>query len=123
VETLYAGDYSAVVNTYGELVVRTKAPRHIVKMSVSGEDYKSELIPYSDISRSFAASPVLIATYAGDRYLNIDMDCGAQRWNGGKSMIWLRKALYVAGFSKKEVDKLFREMKKYGATNSVRRSG
>jgi hypothetical protein len=66
---------------------------------------------------------VLIATYAGDRYANVDLDLGAKRWNGGKSMVWLRRLMYAYGFSKKEADKLFREMKKYGATNSVRRSG
>jgi len=43
--------------------------------------------------------PLFAASFAGDGYWNVDLDCGMSRWNGQKSEAEVRKALRRCGFS------------------------
>jgi hypothetical protein len=58
--------------------------------------------------------PTLIATYAGDRYLNADVECGAQRYNGRMSIVAVRRGMAKLGFDRAAIDKLLREVKRGG---------
>jgi hypothetical protein len=46
--------------------------------------------------------PLFAASFAGDGFFNIDLDCGFQRWSGTKSESEVRTALRQCGFSLKE---------------------
>jgi hypothetical protein len=43
------------------------------------------------------------ANYAGDRHYNVDLDCGAQRWNGTQTSAAVSKALRKCGFDSIQV--------------------
>jgi hypothetical protein len=66
-------------------------------------------------------TPIVVANYAGPKMLNVDIEAGAQRWNGTKSMHWLRKALRIVGFDDKLIDTMFRKLKDAGPNTSVGR--
>lgn len=108
-----AGQYRAVVEE-GVLRLRQVTERHLSVVSVSPDGTEVRAMPDSSLGASMAASPVLMATWAGDGYADVDLDCGAQRWNGTKSLRWLRLSLYRGGFSKGQVDGLLRRMKAAG---------
>jgi hypothetical protein len=93
--------------------------RHLTVVKIGPEGTAVEAVPYSKLGPRFAATPVLAATWAGDRYANVDLDCGAQRWRGTKSLVWVRSGLYNAGFDKRQVDSLFRQMRKVGPQDYV----
>lgn len=103
-----------VVVEDGLLKVFQFAERHLTVVNVSPQGTEVSAVPYSSIGPAVAASPVLMATWAGDGYANVDLDCGAQRWNGTKSLRWIRRGLYRAGFTKEQVDGLLGEMKAAG---------
>ena len=46
--------------------------------------------------------PLFAASFAGDGFFNIDLDCGFQRWNGMKPESEVRTALRRCGFSLRE---------------------
>jgi len=115
------GNYTAIV-TNGLLKLLQIAERHLTVVTVTADTTEVKAVPYSAISPSLSASPLLTATWAGAGYAHVDLDCGAQRWNGTKSMMWLRKGLYRAGFSKENVDALFRQMRLVGPQDHVGRS-
>ena len=108
-----AGQYRAVVED-GVLRLLKVTERYLTAVNMSPGGTEVRAVPYSSLGASMTASPVLIATWDGDGYANVDLDCGAQRWNGGKSLRWLRSGLYRAGFSKSQVDSLLRRMKAAG---------
>lgn len=59
-------------------------------------------------------SPIIAFTSADDPlWLDADIDCGAQRWNGCKSTTFVRNGLLKLGFSQKQVSKVFRALRKY----------
>jgi len=107
------GTYTGQVED-GVLKLLQAAERHITVVKVGPEGTTAEAVPYSKFGPAMAASPVLRATWAGDGYANVDLDCGAQRWRGTKSLRWIRSGLYKAGFDKRQVDSLFRQMRKFG---------
>ena len=111
---IQAGTYTATVNGHGVLKLHQAKERYIQTVTVTPEGQTVEAVPYSAIGNAFASTPIVAATYAGDRYANVDLDCGCQRWNGMKSLMWLRNGLSKAGFDKPQVDDLLREMKKTG---------
>lgn len=113
-----AGTYTAQV-VDGVLKLLQAAERHLPVVRVSPQGAAVEAVPYSSISPAFAAAPVLRATWAGDGYANVDLDCGAQRFDGTKSLRWIRSGLYNAGFGKRDVDALFRQMRKVGPQNTL----
>ncbi len=108
-----AGQYRASV-TDGVLRLLQVTERYLTAVNMSPEGTEIRAMPYSSLGASMAASPVLMATWDGDGYANVDLDCGAQRWNGTKSLRWIRTGLYRAGFSKPQVDGLLRRMKAAG---------
>ena len=61
---------------------------------------------------SIAARPVFAATYAGDRYAEVDLSAGFQRWHGSKSLVAVRRALARCGFEGSATDSLLRDMKR-----------
>jgi len=95
--------------------------RHLTVVTVTPDTTEVKAVPYSSIAPSLAASPLLSATWAGAGYANVDLDAGAQRWNGTKPMVWLRRGLYKAGFDKRQVDSLFRQLRKTGPQAHVGR--
>jgi len=115
-----AGTYTAKIDG-DTLELRQDAERHIYVVEVVDGEVTEKQVPYSSIGPGLAKSPILAATWAGDRAVNVDLDCGAQRWNGVKTMIWLRKGLIEIGFDRTQVDAIFREMRKGGPQRSVRR--
>jgi len=112
--TLQEGDYTVQVSEDSVVKLSQRSERHITSVNVSPERVSVQAIPYSRIGRRMAAAPLLAATWAGDGYANVDLDCGAQRFNGTRSLRWLRSGLYRAGFSKSQVDSVFRQMRKSG---------
>ena len=60
---------------------------------------------------AIAARPVFAATYAGDRYAEVDLSAGFQRWHGSKSLLAVRQALRRCGFDRSTTDSLLRDMK------------
>jgi hypothetical protein len=56
----------------------------------------TELLEYAN------SVPLFAATFAGDGFFNIDLDCGFQRWSGMKSESEVRTALRQCGFSLEE---------------------
>ena len=115
------GTYTATVNDYGVLKLHQAKERHLQKVTFTSQGTTVEQVPYAALGNAFAATPVVAATYAGDRYANVDLDAGWQRWNGLKSLLWLRKGLCKAGFDKQQVNDLLREMKKEGPHTSCPR--
>ena len=107
-----------VVLDDGILKIFTTKERTFQKVTLKGEDIEVDNVPYPP---GMASSPVIACNYAGNGYLNCDIDAGCQRWNGPKSMRWLRKSLYQIGFSKKEVDDMWKYLKKFGEQTSIRR--
>jgi len=61
---------------------------------------------------SIATRPVFAATYAGDRYADVDLYAGFQRWHGPKSLVSVRKALGRCGFDRDTTDSLLKQMKR-----------
>ena len=108
-----AGQYRAVVKD-GLLKLFQAAERHLTVVNATPQSIEVKAVPYSAIGPALAASPVLMATWAGDGYAEVDLDCGAQRWNGTKSLRWIRSGLYRAGFTKQQVDALLRKMRSAG---------
>jgi len=60
---------------------------------------------------SIAGQPVFAATYAGDRYADVDLCAGFQRWHGSKSLVSVRKALGRCGFDRATTSSLLKQMK------------
>ena len=118
---IQVGNHVAIVTDDGRLEVRQATERHLTVVNASPSGTTVKAVPYSDISPGMAASSLLSANWAGDGYANVDLDCGAQRWNGTKSLGWIRKGLYRAGFEKQQVDALFRQMRKGGPQSYVGR--
>ena len=114
------GTYTAVV-VDGSFRLLQSAERHLTVVNVNAETTEVKAVPYSSIASSLAASPVLSATWAGAGYANVDLDAGAQRWNGIRSLRWIRSGLYRAGFDKRQVDSLFRQLRKTGPQAHVGR--
>lgn len=114
------GNYTAVV-TDGLLKLLQATERHLTVVTVTPDTTEVEAVPYSSLGPTMAASPVLSATWAGDGYANVDLDAGAQRWNGTKSLRWIRSGLYRAGFDRRQVDSLFRQLRKTGPQAHVGR--
>ena len=119
-EAIQRGTYTATV-TDGTLKLSQATERHIAVVNASSSGTTVKGVPYSDISPGMAASSLLSANWAGDGYANVDLDCGAQRWNGTKSLQWVRTGLYRAGFEKQQVDAIFRQMRKAGPQDYVGR--
>lgn len=65
---------------------------------------------------AIAARPVFAATYAGDRYAEVDLSAGFSRWHGPRSLLAVRKALRRCGFDRGTVDSLLRHMKREQAS-------
>jgi hypothetical protein len=63
-----------------------------------------------------AAMPVFAATYAGERYAEVDLCAGFQRWHGNKSLVSVRKALGRCGFGRDTTDSLLKQMKREQAS-------
>jgi hypothetical protein len=118
---MQVGNYTAVVTDEGTLKLSQATERHIAVVNASPEGTTVKAVPYSSISPGMAASLLLSANWAGDGYANIDVDCGAQRWNGTKSLQWVRTGLYRAGFDKGQVDSIFHQMRKNGPQSYVGR--
>ena len=116
---IQVGTYTAVV-VDGLLRLLQSEERHIGVVNVAPQGTTISTLAYSSISPAMAASPVLMATWAGDGYADVDLDCGAQRWNGMKSLRWIRSGLYRAGFTKAQVDALLREMRSAGTRTCPR---
>lgn len=112
--------HTAEVND-GVLTVNQLAERNLPVVHIGPQGTTVEAVPYSKLGPRMSASPLLRATWAGDGYANVDLDCGAMRWNGTKSMRFLRTGLCGAGFDGKQVDALFRQMRKVGPQSSVYR--
>lgn len=108
-----AGEYRAVVAD-GVLRLLQVTERHLTVVHVGAEGTAVRAVPYSSVGPRMSSSPVVAATWAGDGYANVDLDCGGQRWSGTKSLRWLRSGLYGAGFSKGQVDALLRGMRAAG---------
>ena len=51
-------------------------------------------------------SPVFSATWAGYKRWNVDIDCGAQRFNGTKSSRQIIKALENCYFEQEQIDQI-----------------
>ena len=106
---LTRGDYKLTVN--GGLLKLFYEKEKFLTAVTNGE---VKQVPYESIGPRMASSPILKATYAGDGTANVDMDAGAMRWSGDKSLNYIRKGLYKADFTKSEVDSALKEMKKTG---------
>lgn len=65
--------------------------------------------------------PICKATYAGDRRVHVDLNCGAQRWNGVKTLAFLRKGLSRAGFERQDINLLFKDLKAAGPSDDCPR--
>ena len=107
------GDYTATL-VDGLLTLLQAAERYLPSVTITPDGTTVEAIPYSCVSPHKSSSPVLLANYAGDRCANVDLDCGWQRWNGVRSLRWIRQGLYKAGFAKSDVDAIFRQMRLVG---------
>jgi len=66
--------------------------------------------------RPIADRPVFAATYAGDRYAEVDLAAGFSRWHGPKSLVSVRRALSRCGFDRSTTDSLLRDMKREQAS-------
>ena len=66
--------------------------------------------------RPIAERPVFAAVYAGDRYAEVDLCAGFQRWHGPRSLVSVRKALGRCGFDGATTDSLLKEMKSVQAS-------
>jgi len=106
----------------GVLTVNQLSERHLTVVNAGPQGTTVEAVPYSSFGPAMAADPLFRATWAGDGYANVDLDCGAMRWNGTKPMRFIRTSLRRAGFDGKQVDALFRQMRKVGPQSSVHRS-
>jgi hypothetical protein len=65
--------------------------------------------------RAIAERPVFAASYAGDRYAEVDLSAGFSRWHGPKSLQAVRTALGRCGFDRATTDSLLRDMKRVQA--------
>lgn len=65
---------------------------------------------------ALATRPVFAATYAGDRYAEVDLCAGFSRWHGPKSLVSVRQALGNCGFNRVATDSLLKQMKREQAS-------
>ncbi len=72
--------------------------------------------PLPPLLRPIAERPVMAATYAGDRWCEVDLSAGFGRWHGGKSLVAVRKALGRCGFDRSTTDSLLSDMKREWAS-------
>jgi hypothetical protein len=112
---LQSDTHSIEVTNDGTLSVYTKQERCLTVVNTGPDGTGVKQVPYSELG-NMSKTPILKANWAGNRYVNVDIDCGAQRWNGTRSLRWLREGLYKYGFTKKEVSSIFYQMRKTGAT-------
>jgi len=94
-------------------VLRVHALTAPMLRTVTAEGETVEPLP--PLLRPIAERPVMAATYAGDRYAEVDLCAGFQRWHGSKSLLAVRKALGRCGFDGPTTDSLLRDMKRQQA--------
>lgn len=82
--------------------------------TITAEGETIEPLPPS--LRPIAERPTFAATYAGDRYAEVDLSAGFQRWHGPKSLVAVRKALGRCGFDGPTTDSLLKDMKREQAS-------
>lgn len=58
----------------------------------------------------FRRTPLFLATYEGDDYFEIDLDCGFQRWHGSKTLSEVIDALIKCGFDQVQVSSIVNEV-------------
>jgi hypothetical protein len=114
-----SGIYRASINE-GTLFVYNGAPKlHITKMTPEG--VTTQVVGENNARPSELAllcarkgAPVFIATWAGNRQWNVDIDCGAQRFNGVKPHGQLIKALENCHFDNEQIKEIVTLCKKAG---------
>jgi hypothetical protein len=65
----------------------------------------------------YMRSPTFAATWAGDGWCNIDIECGVLRWNGAMEEEKVKRALLKCGFEGDHVSLLLATMKEGEETN------
>jgi len=91
----------------GVLKVHSLSPPMLRTVTAQGETVE----PLPPSLSAIAARPVFAATYAGDRYAEVDLSAGFSRWHGSKSLVAVRRALGRCGFDRGTVDSLLSDMK------------
>jgi hypothetical protein len=92
----------------GILRVHALTPPQLAVTTAQG----TTIQPLPPLLRPIAERPVFAATYVGDRYAEVDLCAGFQRWHGSKSLQTVRKALGRCGFDRSTTDSLLRDMKR-----------
>lgn len=71
-----------------------------------------ETMTYQQVFGAHVLTPsVFDARYEGDDEWNIDLDCGAQRWNGTQTTEQVRKAMLNLNFHWKEIKRVLKKYK------------
>jgi len=96
----------------GILMVHSLSAPMLRTITAEGETVE----PLPPSLRPIAERPVFAAVYAGDRYAEVDLCAGFQRWHGPKSLVAVRKALARCGFDHGTTDSLLRDMKRVQAS-------
>jgi hypothetical protein len=91
-----------------EIAVRDSTPAMLVEVHIGpeGTTVKRTPLDLHPTLKALAALPLFRANNAGSGKYNIDLDCGAQRWNGIKPRRDVVKALRRCGFSLDDVRKM-----------------
>ena len=116
---IVVGNFTANVSE-GTLKVH-QAERQLVRTEITAAGVTTTTQPLAEAIPGLSKAPILKATWAGEGYANVDMDAGFQRWNGMKSLRYIRNGLCKVGFTKADVDALFAEMRKGGKQDYVGR--
>jgi len=107
----------------GEFYIYRLAEMMLSKTTYTAEGTTTEVIPISDIPslRPMQYVPFFVGNYAGDGRYNIDMDCGAQRWNGTKTGKAVGLALRVCKFDAQQIGDILHAARKGKAQTGVAR--
>jgi len=97
-----------------EGVLRVHALSAPLLRTITAEGETVEPLP--PLLRPIAERPVFAATYAGDRWCEVDLSAGFGRWHGGESLVAVRRALARCGFDRHATDSLLRAMKRRQAS-------
>jgi hypothetical protein len=114
--------YRALVSEEGLLTVYNGPP--VIRKTMYGPDGSVTLdwvTPETAQSGSekrlltyMSHAPVFQATWAGNRRWNVDLNCGAQRWNGTKTSGEVTKALANCMFDREQIKEIVLSCRKAG---------
>jgi len=114
-------NYNATVDDDGILTVMNEQP--VIRQTTWGPGGEVKVVQLDlnnatgaerDLLLAKSRSPAFMATWAGNRRWNVDIDCGAQRFNGTKTNGELIKALKGCGFGLGQINMMLSKCKKAG---------